>query len=240
MTVKMPPRARRVHRAARRFLSTSRCGLNYVCVHSWAGCRPAGRFLFSLGRDGGREDRRVLDHGAAACADSKDAQAAVAITVEAAILAARNLPGFTFIPPGEEARVLGALSIDACRPILNFSRRSICGAFVRWRIWRGCRKTALASRLGAARTVAAKLARGTLERPLRPRLPETIYEESAELEYPLKLRDPLLFLIGRFLHDLSARLKAQSLAAPALHLTLNGNRRTYSGSRFPTATSSSC
>jgi len=35
------------------------------------------------------------------------------IPAEAAILAARNLPGYTFIPPGEEARMLGALTIDA-------------------------------------------------------------------------------------------------------------------------------
>ena len=40
------------------------------------------------------------------------ARVAVSSTVEAAILAARNLPGYTFIAPGEEARVLGALPID--------------------------------------------------------------------------------------------------------------------------------
>src|SRR5512140_3271619 len=44
------------------------------------------------------------------------AQVALAATAEAAILAARNLPGYTFIAPGEEARVLGALSIDALPP----------------------------------------------------------------------------------------------------------------------------
>src|SRR5512140_2083249 len=44
------------------------------------------------------------------------AQVALAATAEAAILAARNLPGYTFIPPGEEARVLGALPIDALPP----------------------------------------------------------------------------------------------------------------------------
>src|ERR1700742_3475582 len=40
---------------------------------------------------------------------------AAASTIEAAILAARNLPGQTFLAPGEEARVLGQLSID-CLP----------------------------------------------------------------------------------------------------------------------------
>src|SRR5262245_45696213 len=42
--------------------------------------------------------------------------ASIASTAEAAILAARNLPGFTFIQPGEEARVLGQLPIDALPP----------------------------------------------------------------------------------------------------------------------------
>src|SRR5579864_5982888 len=38
---------------------------------------------------------------------------AVASTIEAAVLAARNFPGFTYIAPGEEDRVLGGLSIDS-------------------------------------------------------------------------------------------------------------------------------
>src|ERR1700674_2521949 len=40
----------------------------------------------------------------------------IAPTAEAAILAARNLPGFTFIAPGEETQVLGALPVDALPP----------------------------------------------------------------------------------------------------------------------------
>ena len=158
----------------------------------------------------------------------KDTQAAVAVSVEAAILAARNLPGYTFIPPGEEARVLGALSIDALPPDPEL--------FETFHLW-GIRSLAdlsrlpddaLASRLGARGLWLQRLARGAFERPLRPRLPAAVYEESAELEHPIKLREPLLFLIARFLHDLTARLKSQSLAAAALCLTLNGNQRTHS------------
>src|SRR5882724_5716556 len=40
------------------------------------------------------------------------AQVAVAGTAEAAILAARHFPGYTFLEPGDEARVLGALPLD--------------------------------------------------------------------------------------------------------------------------------
>jgi protein ImuB len=166
-------------------------------------------------------------------AESLPHQVAVATTAEAAILAARNLPGYTFIPPGQEARVLGALSIDALPPDPEL--------FETFHLW-GIRSLAdlsrlpqddLAARLGASGVWLQRLARGAFDRPLRPRLPSTIYEESADLEHPIKLREPLLFLIARFLNDLTARLKSQSLAATALHLTLNGEQRTHSVP-FPT------
>jgi protein ImuB len=68
---------------------------------------------------------------------------------------------------------------------------------------------------------------------LRALLPPAAYEESAELDHPLKVREPLLFLIARFLHDLSARLLSQSLAAQAIRLTLNRQQRTLA-LPFPT------
>lgn len=158
----------------------------------------------------------------------KSMQAAVAATVEAAILAARNLPGYTFIPPGEEARVLAALPIDALPPDPEL--------FQTFDLW-GIHSLAdlarlpendLAARLGERGLFLQRLARGTLERPLRPLLAATAYEESADLEHPLKLREPLLFLIAQFLHNLTAQLKSQSLAASSLHLTLNGKQRRQS------------
>jgi len=163
----------------------------------------------------------------------KGARAAVAATVEAAILAARNLPGYTFIPPGEEARVLGALPIDTLPP-----DPELFETFLLWGIrsledLARLPSDALASRLGARGMWLQRLARGAFERPLRPQLPAAVYEESADLEHPIKLREPLLFLIARFLHDLTARLKSQSLAADSLHLTLNGSQRRHS-LPFPT------
>src|SRR5581483_2141174 len=163
----------------------------------------------------------------------KEAQAAVASTAETAILAARNLPGYTFIAPGDEARVLGALSIDALPP-----DPELFETFDSW----GIRSLAdlarlpdeaVASRLGVRGLHLQRLARGAVARPLRPQLPATVYAESIELDYALKLREPLLFLIARFLNDLTARLKAQSLATSAFVLTLNGNPRTHSVP-FPT------
>lgn len=83
----------------------------------------------------------------------------------------------------------------------------------------------LAARLGARGTHLQQLARGTLDRPLRPWIAPTRYEAAVELEYTIDLREPLLFLIGQFVHELAARLKAQSLAAQALRLRLGTEER---------------
>jgi protein ImuB len=152
-------------------------------------------------------------------------QMAVAESVETAILAARNLPGFTFLPPGEEARILGTLPLDCLPPDPEIFRTlDLWGVHSLADLAR-LPEDGLIGRLGSRGLWLQKLARGKLARPLRPVLYETVYEESAELDYPLKLRDPLVFLIGRFLYDLSGRLKSQSLAAQAIHLTLNQQQR---------------
>lgn len=153
------------------------------------------------------------------------ASMAAASTIEAAILAARNLHGRTILAPGDEARVLGSLSIDCLPPDPEIFR-----IFDLW----GIRTLAdvarlpedgVVGRLGARGLWLQKLARGTLDRPLRPQPIETVYEESAEFDHPIELREPLVFIIGRFLFDLTARMKAQSLAADTLHLTLNQQQR---------------
>lgn len=153
------------------------------------------------------------------------AQVAVASTAEAAILAARNLPGLTFLAPGEEMRVLGALSIDVLPPDPEiFQTLDLWGIHSLAEL-AGLPEIGIAERLGPRGLWMQKLARGALSRPLNPAISETTYEAYTELDYPLELLEPLLFLIGRFLYDLCARLDAQSLAAGALHLTLNSQER---------------
>ncbi|MEP6960886.1 MAG: hypothetical protein ABI995_02350 [Acidobacteriota bacterium] len=171
--------------------------------------------------------------GLRAAAQENSVRAAVAASIEAAMLAARNLPGYTFIRLGDEARVLGELSIDALPPDAEiFQTFEMWGIHTLGDLAR-LPERELASRLGHRGTHLQRLARGAMERPLKPLLPPASYEESADLEYPIKLREPLLFLIARFLHDLAAQLKAQSLAAQAVRLTLNREERTLS-LPFPT------
>ena len=169
-----------------------------------------------------------------------DARVAVASTTEAAILAARYFPGLTFLEPGDEARTLGVLPVHclspaclspaclppACLPpdleifetLELWGIRSLAG-------FAALPETGVAERLGGRGLHLWRLAHGAIDRPLRPILPAATYEESAELDDPLELLDPLLFLIGRFLHNLCGRLEAQSLSAGALSLTLNQTER---------------
>jgi protein ImuB len=166
-------------------------------------------------------------------AENPEARVAVAATIEAAVMAAHNLPGSTCIAPGEETSALGALSIDSLPPDPEiFETLDGWGVHTLTDLGR-LPEADVAARLGQRGVWLQRMARGALARPLRPAIPATTYEESAEFDHPIELREPLQFVIARFLHEITARMRAQSLAAQAVHLTLNQNRRTL-GLPFPT------
>ena len=145
--------------------------------------------------------------------------------LEAAVLAARHFDGVTILRPGEEEKILGALPVDALPPDPEiFETLDLWGIRSLSDLAR-LPENGVAERLGARGLWMQKLARGALDRPLRPPRFETKYEEEIELDDPLEMLEPLLLLIGRFLHDLCARLDAQSLAAAALQFTFNGKDR---------------
>ncbi len=154
---------------------------------------------------------------------------AVAATAEAAILAARHLSGFTLVEEG----TLDLLPIDVLPP-----DPEIFHALELWGIrtlgeLAGLPEAGIAERLGERGLQLQKLARGATDRPLRPEIEGERYQESAEMEHAIELREPLLFLISRFIFDLSARMKAQSVAAQVVRLVLNDRERTV-GLPFPT------
>jgi protein ImuB len=144
---------------------------------------------------------------------------ALAPNAEAAILAARNFPGATTIP-ARAAAALGELNV-AQLPLTA----EMAETFESW----GVRKfedlarlpaTGIAERFGPAGVRLRDVARGAADRPLRIRSPETVYRERVELEYPLVLLEPLLFVLSRILNDQCARLTAHGMAAGRLRLTL--------------------
>jgi protein ImuB len=146
------------------------------------------------------------------------ASLAIASNPDAAILLARNCIGVTLVTPGEERLKLAPLPLTA----LFTHDVPVDGALLevlhRWGL-KTCEDLAalpergVAERLGQAGIYLRTLARGAIHRPLRVAAPVTNYEERLELEHPLQLLEPLLFLLGRVLSELCGRLRSQSRAA---------------------------
>ncbi len=157
--------------------------------------------------------RRAVEMGLAA-------SVAVAATPEAAMHAARGFRGLTVVPPGSEAERLGELPVAALAPSAE-----LAGTLDRWGI-RTFRELAtlpeegLAERLGPEGSRLHGLARGGGGRPLVPKLPVPVFEETLELEDTVELLEPLAFLLARLLGGLTARLASYGLAPQQLHLRL--------------------
>jgi protein ImuB len=81
-------------------------------------------------------------------------------------------------------------------------------------------EVALAERLGQEGLRLQKLARGQTRRPLVVAEPPLLFEEAAELEYPVDALEPLAFLLNRMLEQLCARLAARALATNELTVRL--------------------
>ncbi len=149
------------------------------------------------------------------------ANLALASNPDSAILLARNCTGVTLVTPGEEKFKLASVPLEALfahdipvdPKLLNVLRR--------WGL-KTCEDLAalpergVAERLGSAGIYLRNLACGAIDRPLRLPAATTNYEERMELEHPVQLLEPLLFLLGRVLSELCRRLRSQSQAARSL------------------------
>lgn len=139
---------------------------------------------------------------------------AIAPTADAAILAARNFPGVTVAPhlndlaistlplTAEMAQVLESWGIDTLDQLAQLPENG------------------LAERFGPPGVYLQQLARGAIHRPLKIFQPETAYEDRIELDHPVSLLEPLLFLIARLLNDQCARLLSNAMAANEVTIRL--------------------
>jgi protein ImuB len=161
-----------------------------------------------------------------------DVNVAVASNPDAAILAAHGFSGVTVIPPGKESEQLGPLPLKVlhAEPIkISFEtclfETSLFETLDRWgvrdlRALAALPEVALSERLGQAGLRLQQLARGLASRTLVPVEPPAIFEETAELEYPIVLLEPLAFLLNRLLEQICARLASRALHTQELKLTL--------------------
>ena len=148
------------------------------------------------------------------------ANIALASHPDTAICAARGFSGISIVPHGDEAKFLESLPVH----LLGLDEQ-MSETFDRWGI-RTFRDLAvlptigIAGRLGPEGVRLQALARGECERPLVAIEAPLRFAEELQLDDPVELLEPLLFVLGRLLNDLCRRLAGRGLAANELRLRL--------------------
>ena len=157
------------------------------------------------------------------------ASMAIASNPDTAILLARHCRGVTLVPPGEEQRKLAPLPLAALT-----TDAAMLDILLRWGV-KTCEDLAalpeagVAERLGRGGLYLRNLAMGVIHRPLRIQTETSNYEQRVELEHPIALLEPLLFLFSGALADICSLLRSQSRAARLLEasLDLEDNKPVY-------------
>jgi protein ImuB len=169
-----------------------------------------------------------------------EANLAIASNPDTAVLLARHFRGVTLAMPGQERFKLAALPIASLFTHDTPVDFKLFETLQRWGLktcedLAGLPEPGVAERLGPAGVYLRNLASGLIERPLRIPALITNYEERLELEHPLELLEPLLFLLGRVLSDLCRRLRSQSMAARSLEarFELEGQKQHRCELEFP-------
>jgi protein ImuB len=153
-----------------------------------------------------------------------EANVAVAGSPLAAVCAAQGFAGVTVIPPGEEGLRIGSLSLEALR--IPFE---LVESLKRWGIhtcteFAALPEIALVERLGQEGLHWWRLARGAEVQPLIAKEFPSNFEEHMDLDSPVELLEPLLFVLNRLLEQLYARLRMHILAISEIKVTLTLER----------------
>ena len=145
---------------------------------------------------------------------------AIAANPDAAMYAARGFPGITVIPPGEEAQHLARLNV-AMLPITPEMLETLDGWGIRtFKSLAALPEVPLTERLGQAGLQLQRLARGQINRVLKPTELAAKFVESFEFDDPVETLESLTFVLNRLLEQLCAHLVSHSLATNHLRLTL--------------------
>ncbi len=153
-------------------------------------------------------------------------QVGVAGNPDLALMAARQAQPFLQVE--NAAEFLGPLPLSVLSPPRNIEQ-----ILRRWGIktlgaLAALRPDELTERLGSEARVLWELASGKADRVLTLMRPENTFEEAIEFEYEIETMEPLLFVLRRFLDQISQRLQVFGLAAEMLDLKLTfANGRNY-------------
>jgi protein ImuB len=149
------------------------------------------------------------------------ANLAIASNPDTAILLAHYWKGVTLVPPGEEQRKLAPLPLAALT-----ADAAMLDILLRWGV-KTCEdlgvlpEPGVAERLGPGGVYLRNLALGVIHRPLRIQAETSNYERRVELEHPIALLEPLLFLFSGALTEICSLLRSQSRAARLLEASLD-------------------
>ena len=145
---------------------------------------------------------------------------------DTAILLARNFPGVTLVTPGEESNKIASIPLLSLFTYYFAADTKLLQTLTKWGL-KTCSELAqlpekgIAERLGHTGIYLRQLACGCLERPLRIAPSPVTYEERIELDHPVQLLEPLLFLFSRVLGELCQKLRTHSRAARLLQARLD-------------------
>jgi protein ImuB len=145
---------------------------------------------------------------------------AVAGNPQAAVCAAHGFAGVTIIPPGDEGFRIGKLLLEALRVPARFVE-----TLGRWGI-RTCTEfsalpeVAVVERLGQEGLRWWRMAQGSDQQSLIARDFPTTFEEHMDLDSPVELLEPLLFVLNRLLEQLCSRLRMHILSVGEIKVTL--------------------
>ncbi len=153
------------------------------------------------------------------------ASVSIASNLDTAVHAARGFAGVSVIPHGDEAKYLGSLPLTVLGPTPEMLETLERWGIRRLRDLAALPELGLAERLGVEGLHLHKLARGAGDRPLVPVAEPLHFAEEAELEYPLELLEPMMFVLAQLLHALRARLASHGLATNELRLRLQLENR---------------
>ena len=148
------------------------------------------------------------------------ANVAVAGNPQAAICAAHGFAGVTIIAEGEEGFRIGELPLEALRVPFEFietlQRWGIhtCAEFSR------LPEVAVVERLGQDGLRWWRLAQGKGRDSLIGQDFPTTFEEHMDLDSPVELLEPLLFVLNRLLEQLCSRLRMHVLSVGEIKVTL--------------------
>lgn len=144
----------------------------------------------------------------------------IAPNPSAAVLAARNLTGTTIITPGQEARMLASIPVEA----LSATPELIL-TLHRWGIrtlsdLAALPESGLVECLGAAGSRLRRLALGWGNSLLDIEPPVAEYTARQELDHPIELLEPLLFVLSTHLHELTRKLDQNGCATNRVTVAL--------------------